>query len=159
MFRHLLVPTDGSDLSDGTIRRAVDFARDAGARITFFHAKQSVLSHSDLALYGEPLVLDPSVVEQFARAEDDHAEALLADARAIAEREGVSCDTDCGGNPIVYEGIVEAAERHGCDLIFMASHGRRGLAGFLLGSETQRVLTHSPLPVLVFRRPEGSSPS
>jgi nucleotide-binding universal stress UspA family protein len=153
MFRHLLVPTDGSDLSDGTIQRALSFARDAGARITFFHAKESFLTHIDGAMYGEPMVLDPTVADQFARAEDDYTGSVLERARALAEEGGVECATVSSDNPVIYEAIIEAAREQGCDLIFMASHGRRGLAGLLLGSETQRVLTHSDLPVLVFRKP------
>ncbi len=155
MFRHLLVPTDGSDLSDGTIRQAVSFARDAGATITFFHALANLAMPPHASIYGDPVLLDPAVVEQFSQAEHAYAASLLDQARAIAEEAGVTCDTAMGEHPVVYEGIIEAATRHGCDLIFMASHGRRGLTGLLLGSETQRVLTHTSLPVLVFRRPEA----
>lgn len=155
MFRHLLVPMDGSDLSDGTIAAAVRFAREAGAEITFFHVRQSFLSKGEMALYGESLVLDPTVAETFSRAEADYSASLLSRARAIAEEAGVSCATVEGWNPVIHQGIVEAAESSGCDLIFMASHGHRGLAGLLLGSETQRVLTHTRLPVLVYRRSEA----
>ena len=154
MFRHLLVPTDGSDLSDGTIRRAVSFASEAGARITFFHARESELQQPETSLYGEPVLLDPAVREQFSQARNAWVGGLLASARAIAEQAGVACDSDCSDNPVIYEAIIEAAQNHGCDLIFMASHGRRGLAGLLLGSETQRVLTHTSLPVLVYRKPD-----
>jgi nucleotide-binding universal stress UspA family protein len=157
MFRHLLVPTDGSDLSDGTIQHALDFARDAGARVTFFHARESFLTHIDGALYGEPMVLDPSVADQFSRAEDAYTTSVLERARLLAQQAGVECATLAGDNPVIYEAIIEAARSQGCDLIFMASHGRRGLAGLLLGSETQRVLTHSELPVLVFRKPESAA--
>jgi nucleotide-binding universal stress UspA family protein len=153
MFRHLLVPTDGSDLSDGTIRRAVSFAREAGATITFLHVLANLAMPSQGSLYGDPVLLDPAVVEHFIQAERAYADELLERARALAEEAGVPCDTAVGEHPVVYEAIIGAATRHGCDLIFMASHGRRGLAGLLLGSETQRVLTHSELPVLVFRRP------
>jgi nucleotide-binding universal stress UspA family protein len=151
MFRHLLVPTDGSELSAAALRAAAAFARDIGARITVFHVRQSVLNRTDLALYGDPLVLDPRLVEQFNRAETHRAESLLSEARSLAQQEGVSCATDSSEEPIIHQAILDAAERHGCDLIFMASHGRRGLAGMLLGSETQRVLSHSSLPVFVFR--------
>jgi nucleotide-binding universal stress UspA family protein len=154
MFRHLLVPTDGSELSDATIRGAVSFARDVGATITFFHALASLAMPPHSSIYGDPVLLDPAVVEQFSQAERTYAESLLAGARAIAQAAGVTCDTAMGDHPVIHEAIIEAATRHGCDLIFMASHGRRGLSGLLLGSETQRVLAHTDLPVLVFRRPE-----
>ncbi len=153
MFRHLLVPTDGSDLSDGTIRRAVSFSQESGATITFLHVLANLAMPPQGSLYGDPVLLDPAVVEQFTQAERSYADELLGRARALAEEAGVPCDTAIGEHPVVYEAIIDAATRHGCDLIFMASHGRRGLAGLLLGSETQRVLTHTELPVLVFRRP------
>ncbi|MCP9900729.1 universal stress protein [Cyanobium sp. Cruz CV13-4-11] len=159
MFRHLLVPTDGSDLSDGTIRRAVSFAREAGASITFLHVLANLAMPPQGSLYGDPVLLDPTVVAKFSQAERSYAAALLERARALAEKAGVPCDTAVGDHPVVYEAIIEAATSHGCDLIFMASHGRRGLAGLLLGSETQQVLTHTDLPVLVFRRPEPAAGS
>ena len=159
MFSHLLVPTDGSDLSEDTVCQAVSFARDTGATITFFHALASLAMPPHASLYGDPVLLDPAVVEQFSRAERAYGASLLDRARAIAEVAGVSCDTDLGEHPVVCEAIIEAATRHGCDLIFMASHGRRGLSGLLLGSETQRVLTHTSLPVLVYRRPEAEPAS
>lgn len=152
MFRHLLVPTDGSELSTAALHDAVDLARTVGARITVFHARQSVLNRTDLGIYGDPLVLDPRLVEQFNRTENEWTERLLSGARKVAEEAGVPCDTESREAPIIHEAILEAAQRLECDLIFMASHGRRGLAGVLLGSETQRVLSHSTLPVFVFRR-------
>jgi nucleotide-binding universal stress UspA family protein len=162
MFRHLLVPIDGSDLSDGTIRRAVSFAREAGGTITFLHVLANLAMPPQASIYGDPVLLDPAVVEKFSQAERAYAASLLERAQAMAEEAGVRCDTAVGHHPVVHEAIIDAASRHGCDLIFMASHGRRGLAGLLLGSETQRVLTHTDLPVLVFRRPElpaaGSDP-
>jgi nucleotide-binding universal stress UspA family protein len=154
MFRHLLVPTDGSDLSDGTIRQAVSLARQVGAAITFFHALESPALSPHPSIYGDPILLDPAVVEQFSQAEQAYATSLLEQARALGEAAGVVCDTALSGHPVIHEAITEAARQHGCDLIFMASHGRRGLSGLLLGSETQRVLTHSALPVLVYRRPD-----
>jgi nucleotide-binding universal stress UspA family protein len=157
MFRHLLVPTDGSDLSDGTIRRAVTYARETGATITFFHALANLAMPPQASIYGDPVLLDPAVVETFSQGERAYAAALLERARGMAEEAGVRCDTAVGDHPVVYEAIIEAASQHGCDLIFMASHGRRGLAGLLLGSETQRVLTHTDLPVLVFRHPKPAA--
>ncbi|MFM7413535.1 MAG: universal stress protein [Planctomycetota bacterium] len=154
MFRHLLVPTDGSDLADGTVRRAVSFAREAGAQITFVHAQESFLVRPEAGLYGEALTLDPGVAEQFNRAEQEYTASVLERARAVAEEAAVPCQTVASTNPVIHEAILETAAASGCDLIFMASHGRRGLAGLLLGSETQRVLVHSSLPVLVYRKPD-----
>jgi nucleotide-binding universal stress UspA family protein len=147
MFKHLLVPTDGSDLSASTVQRAISFAKDAGARITFFYAQPDF----PMPIYGEGALIDPTTPEQFARAAAQEADQILSRARAAAELQGVAVGTDTAVNEVPYEAIIEAAGRHGCDLIFMASHGRRGLASLLLGSETQKVLTHSSIPVLVYR--------
>ncbi len=147
MFQNILVPTDGSELSNSTVRRAVSFASDAGAQIVFFYAQPDF----PMPIYGEGALIDPTTPEQFAQASAAEAETILKQAREIAEDAGISVITDTTVNEIPYEAIIDAANRHGCDLIFMASHGRRGLASLLLGSETQKVLTHSKVPVLVYR--------
>ncbi len=147
MFKNILVPTDGSELSSATVTRAVSFAREAGARITFFYAQPDF----PMPIYGEGALIDPTTPEQFARAAAAEAATILEKAQAEATAGGVESVTDTAVSEIPYEGIIQAAERDGCDLIFMASHGRRGLKGFLLGSETQKVLTHSKIPVLVYR--------
>lgn len=147
MFKHILVPTDGSPLSEGTVSRAVLFAKDAGARITFFYAQPDF----PMPIYGEGALIDPTTPEQFSKAAAEEAKRILDAARSIADAAGVNSDTDTVVNEVPYEAVIDAAERHGCDLIFMASHGRRGIAGLLLGSETQKVLTHTSIPVLVYR--------
>lgn len=147
MFKHLLVPTDGSDLSTRTIARAITFAKEAGARITFFYAQHEY----PIPMYGEGALLVPITPDQFSQATSVEAKGILARAQQMADAEGVPADTDTEINDVPYEAIIEAAKRHECDLIFMASHGRRGVAGFLLGSETQKVLTHTDIPVLVYR--------
>ncbi|MBD5801674.1 universal stress protein [Aromatoleum toluolicum] len=147
MFKHILVPTDGSPLSESTVARAVSFAKDAGARITFFYAQPDF----PMPIYGEGALIDPTTPEQFSKAAADEAKRILDAAKSAADAAGVASDTDTIVNEVPYEAVIDAAERHGCDLIFMASHGRRGIAGLLLGSETQKVLTHSKTPVLVYR--------
>ena len=147
MFKHILVPTDGSELSDSTVARAVSFARETGARITFFYSQPDF----PMPIYGEGALIDPTTPEQFAKSAASEAEAILSKARGAAEASGVAADSDTAVNEVPYEAIIDASDRHGCDLIFMASHGRRGIAGLLLGSETQKVLTHSTTPVLVYR--------
>jgi nucleotide-binding universal stress UspA family protein len=147
MFKHILVPTDGSALSGETVRKAVDFARDTGARITFFYAKPDY----PVAFYGEGALIDPTTPEKFAEMAEKQAREILSAAQDEAAGAGVGCTTASTTSDVPYQAIIEAAERNGCDLIFMASHGRRGLSGLLLGSETQKVLTHSKVPVLVFR--------
>lgn len=147
MFKHLLVPTDGSELSQSTVARAVSFAKEAGARITFFYAQPDF----PMPIYGEGALIDPTTPEQFAKAAAAEAERILGEAVAAANTAGVDAGQDTTVSEVPYEAIIDAAERHGCDLIFMASHGRRGIAGMLLGSETQKVLTHTKIPVLVYR--------
>ena len=147
MFRHLLVPTDGSDLSRRTATHAITFARETGARITFFAAlpQHPVSFHEGYGLTDagtrERLI---ATAEQQGRAIVDPLVAEAAAAGVTAEAVATPCAT-------VHDGIIAAAAHHGCDLIFMASHGRRGIGALLLGSETQMVLTHSKIPVLVHR--------
>lgn len=147
MFKHLLVPTDGSELSDGAVERAVAFAREAGARITFFYAKPDF----PVSFYGEGALVDPMTPERFAEMAEMQAQEILAKSVRESKASGVECDTITEVSDTPYEAIIKAADERGCDLIFMASHGRRGLTGLLLGSETQKVLTHSDIPVLVYR--------
>ena len=147
MFKHILVPTDGSALSMDTAKRAVSFARDAGARITFFFAKPDY----PIAFYGEGALIDPTTPEKFAEMADKQAQEILQACEQIARESGVDAQSASATNDVPYEAIIEAAAGHSCDLIFMASHGRRGFSGLLLGSETQKVLTHSTIPVLVYR--------
>ncbi|MEZ5616082.1 MAG: universal stress protein [Rhodocyclaceae bacterium] len=147
MFKHILVPTDGSALSTDTVKKAVDYARETGAKITFFYAKPDY----PVAFYGEGALIDPTTPEKFAEMADKQAQEILAAAQALAAGAGVACGTAAETSDAPYQAIIDAAAANGCDLIFMASHGRRGLSGLLLGSETQKVLTHSKVPVLVYR--------
>ncbi len=147
MFKHILVPTDGSELSEATAQRAVSFAKEAGARITALYSKPEY----PIAYFGEGALIDPTTPEKFAELADQQAAEYLGEIVKLCADAGVACDTLSVTSDIPYEAIVEAAEKSGCDLIFMASHGRRGISGFLLGSETNKVLTHSKVPVLVYR--------
>jgi nucleotide-binding universal stress UspA family protein len=147
MFKHILVPTDGSELSTGTVSRAISFAKEAGARITFFFAKPDY----PVAFYGEGALIDPTTPEKFAEMADAQANEILANCEKLATQAEVGCGSVALTTDVPYEGIISAAESSQCDLIFMASHGRRGISGLLLGSETQKVLTHSNIPVLVYR--------
>ncbi len=147
MFKHILIPTDGSELSRATASRAVSFAKEAGARVTVFYAKPEY----PIAYFGEGALIDPTTPEKFAELADQQAAEYLADVQRQCAEAGVECNTVAATSDVPYEAIIEAAEKSACDLIFMASHGRRGISGFLLGSETNKVLTHSKVPVLVYR--------
>ncbi len=146
-YRHLLVPSDGSDLSLRAVRHAVALAGALGARITFFHAQASV----PVQVVGLGEMLDASTMEALLSASRKDADQILEDALAVAKEAGVSADAERVMSDLPHQAIVEAAERLGCDLILMASHGRRGLVGLLIGSETQRVLVQAHCPVLVYR--------
>ncbi|RIX45207.1 MAG: universal stress protein [Rhodocyclales bacterium GT-UBC] len=147
MFKHILVPTDGSELSRATAKRAVTFAKEAGAKITVFFAKPEY----PIAYFGEGALIDPTTPEKFAELAEQQATEYLGEVQQACAEAGVECSLLSVTSDIPYEAIIEAAEKSGCDLIFMASHGRRGISGFLLGSETNKVLTHSKVPVLVYR--------
>ena len=146
MYRKILIPTDGSELCHTAALKGIDFARQIGARIVSFHA----IPATSYMLYTESGPSD-LMVEQFEKEAQARGERLTAELAELAERSGVQCETLCLTNDHPWEGIIEAADTRGCDLIFMASHGRRGLSALLLGSETMKVLTHTKVPVLVYR--------
>lgn len=147
MFKHILVPTDGSELSNKTIGRAIEFAKEIGAKVTAFYAQPEY----PVAYFGEGALIDPTAPEKFNELTEQQAQKYLSEITQQATKLGVECNLLSEVSDIPYQAIIDAAEKQGCDLIFMASHGRRGIAGFLLGSETNRVLTHSRIPVLVYR--------
>jgi len=145
MFKHILLPTDGSELSEAAIQKGIQFAKSINAEVTAFHV---ILPFHVLSLRTGIL---EDTKEQYERQSKDQAEQFLGVIKKAAEKAGVSCDTDYVTSSHPYEMIIKAAEKKGCDLIMMASHGRRGLQGLLIGSETHKVLTHTKIPVLVFR--------
>lgn len=145
MFKHILLPTDGSPLSEDAMRKGVQLAKTMGAKVTGFCV--TPLLHD----FGYESKSGLELTEKAkAAAQAEAARSLLA-VEAAAKEAGVACDAaqEKSGQP--YEAIIEAARARGCDLIVMASHGRRGVGALLLGSETQKVLTHSKIPVLVVR--------
>ena len=144
MFKRILVPTDGSELSDKAIAAAIDLARTLEATIIGMTTLEPY-SYSNLSEY-RPETLD----DYEARMDQAGAERLgrIADA---ASRAGVPVETVSVKSFSPYEAIIDTAKGKSCDLIVMASHGRRGLNAVLLGSETQKVLTHSRIPVMVYR--------
>jgi nucleotide-binding universal stress UspA family protein len=147
MFKHILVPTDGSQLSQDTARRAASFAKEAGARITAFYAKPEY----QVSYFGEGALVDPMTLEQYEQMAEREAQDNLCFVEKLCQEMSVECTKLTLNSDMPYEAIIEAATQCDCDLIFMASHGRRGFSGLLLGSETNKVLTHSKIPVLVYR--------
>ena len=148
MYKHILVPTDGSKLSAKAIRTAARLARNFGARLTGVYVTPPYVP----PVYGEAVIYVPAMTpKRFKEFTEREARKALAVIDVEAQTSGVNCKTVCVSSNQAWEGIIRTAHAKGCDLIVMASHGRRGLAGLLLGSETTKVLTHSKTPVLVCR--------
>jgi nucleotide-binding universal stress UspA family protein len=148
MYKNLLVPIDGSKLSDRAVKEAIGLAKTVGARVTLYYA---------IPDYPEPVYMESAMMaayippEQYSEQAEKYARKILDKAAAKVSAAGLTAQTYQSVSDIPYEGIIAAAGKKKCDLIIMASHGRRGVSGFLLGSETQKVLTHSKVPVLVVR--------
>ena len=143
MFKHLLLPTDGSSASEGAIRQALGLAKTSGAAVTAVH----VIQPFHVFAY-EVAMVEPSNITYLAQAHE-RAERYLKLVERAAKELGLACDTRVETDAHVYEGILRVAKMQGCDLIVMCSHGRSAIRGLLLGSQTQKVLAHSTLPVLV----------
>lgn len=156
MVQHLLVPVDGSPISEGALRMGLELAQKLGARVSLFYALPTARGY---ALATVPPFVDRKAIsskplnaihELIAEHAQRYLETLVAQPQPRGwETKPIELDWEYRESDHPYRAILDAAEQLGCDLIVMASHGRRGLEGFLLGSETQKVLTHSPLPVLV----------
>lgn len=140
MYKHILVPTDGSPVAEDGVRAAVAFAKEVGARITAVMVKQSSFTEQDFVQHPR----FDSLAEQVAREDIGAVEKLCGEA-------GVNFGKFTVTNRSADEGIIEAASQCGCDLIFMASHGHSGLAAVFLGSVAAKVIAHSRIPVLVHR--------
>ena len=146
MYKKILLPTDGSALCDSAAQKGLEFARFAGASIVAFHA----IPATSYLIYTEAGPSD-ILAEQFERDANLRGKRLIEALENQAREAGVPCESVLLTNDHPWEGIIEAAATKECDLIFMASHGRRGLTAMLLGSETSRVLTHTRIPVMVYR--------
>ena len=145
MFKHLLLPTDGSEASQATLLKGVRLAKDFNARITGI----CVVPEFHVLTFNPTMIEDTKDV--FIAESRSQAHKYLALLNEAADEAGVPCETEVVLSDHPYEAIIRASETKGCDLIMMASHGRRGVQALLLGSETQKVLTHSKIPVLVYR--------
>jgi nucleotide-binding universal stress UspA family protein len=145
VFTHLLLPTDGSPLSEAALLKGLRFAKECHAKVTGI----SVIPQFHVFTLNTTMLEDTQ--QQFLTEIRAQAEKHLATLLKAATEEGVRCDTVIELSDHPHEAIIRTAEANGCDLILMASHGRRGVQGLLLGSETQKVLTHSRIPVLVYR--------
>jgi len=145
MFEHILLPTDGSKLSEKSIKQGVRMAKTLKASVTALHVSPKF--HT----FTYQIDMLESTSGDYTEACETKANNYLDFAKRVAAGAGVECDVVHVVSDQPFKEIVKTAQKKKCDLILMASHGRRGVEGFLLGSETQKVLTHSQIPVLVYR--------
>jgi len=145
MYRHILLPTDGSELSQKAIDYGMALAKSVNAKVTVLTVSTPF----------HVFAVEPGIVTDTFEQYQKHTAALAAKYLNVAKESalaaGVSCDTMHVEHAQPYLAIIDTAQRKSCDLIVMASHGRRGISAIVLGSETVKVLTHSTIPVLVFR--------
>lgn len=147
MFRNILIPTDGSAVGNKAVKAGVELAGALGAKVTGFYAIEAIQPQ----VYGEGYIIDRDMIADFEARAKEIGESHMLAMKKIALSRGVPFSSIVKKARTPYEGIIDAAKRSRCDAIFMASHGRRGLAGLILGSVTHKVLTHSKIPVLVYR--------
>ncbi|MBP2562014.1 nucleotide-binding universal stress UspA family protein [Neorhizobium galegae] len=145
MFKHVLIPTDGSPLSTSALEKALDFAREISAEVTVLVVMEPL----------QVLTLNPTGMEvayaEYDRQNNEAADRILANAQEAAKQRLVACETVKLGSLDPAGTIIETAGTYHCDVIAMASHGRSGFKAFMLGSVTMKVLAHSKTPVLVYR--------
>jgi len=151
MYQHILIPTDGSELSRLALHEGIALAKALSARVT-------VLT---VTMPFHVFTSDPSMIADSAGQYGKHMASLadqrLTVAKDIARMAAVPCDLVHVEHEHPYQAIIDTAQNRGCDVIEMASHGRHGMSAIVLGSETLKVLTHSAIPVIVCRRPHPAS--
>lgn len=144
MFKRILVPTDGSDITGKAVDTAIALAKSVGAQLYTISVKEPFP-------YSAISEMQPTPPQEFFDAQERIAAKRLALVTEAAKTAGVGCQAHSVEALHPWEAIIDHAKRMECDLVVMASHGRRGVTALLLGSETQKVLTHSTVPVLVVR--------
>jgi nucleotide-binding universal stress UspA family protein len=150
MYRHILIPTDGSELAEHAVTNGLSLAKSVGAKVTVIIVQESF----DWLSVPETRASQRQALENLAKHNEQvekHAASVLSRAADAAKQAGVPCDTMRVANAQPYQAIIATASDRGCDLIVMASHGRGGLSAVVLGSVTNKVLTHTKTPVLVYR--------
>ena len=145
MYKHVLVTTDGSELAGKAVAAGFELARRLGARVTAV----TVTEPWSAMVTGEAVLAFP--VDEYEKSAIENASRILSGVTKLARKADIDCATVHAKDQYPADGILEAAKRSACDLIVMASHGRRGLTRLLLGSQAVQVLTHSTVPVLICR--------
>jgi nucleotide-binding universal stress UspA family protein len=145
MFKHILIATDGSDLSRKAVCHGIGLARAVGAKAT------AITVTPPFRIFA----LNPEKISDMEESYSNQMRAMatecLTEVEAAAAAAGFNCEVIHATDEHPYHAIIDAAKKNSCDLIVMASHGRRGISALVLGSETLKVLTHSNIPVLVYR--------
>ncbi len=146
MFRHILIPTDGSPVSNRAAKAGVALARRLGAKVTAYCAVEELQP-----IYVEGYTFNQKMIDEFEERARAAGQKRVDAIGKLAKAGGVPFASVVTKVPTPYEGIIDAAKKRKCDVIFMASHGRRGLSRLFMGSVTQKVLMHSRIPVVVYR--------
>jgi len=148
VYQHILIPTDGSDIAEKAVEAGTQYAREANAKVLFFTAVPEYQPPTEGEMLAHKRVKS---IFDYEKEAADAAHAILDKAAAAAKDANVSFEIDFALCDQPYQAIIDAAKRHGCDAIFMASHGRTGIPAWWYGSQTRDVLTHSDIPTLVYR--------
>ena len=149
MYRHILIPTDGSELAEHAVTNGLSLAKSVGAKVTVIIVQEPF----DLLSVPETRSSQRQALENLAKHNEqgEKQASVLSRVADAAKQAGVPCDTMQVANARPYQAIIAAASERGCDLIAMSSHGRGGVSAVVLGSVTNKVLTHTKTPVLVYR--------
>ncbi len=147
MYKHILLPTDGSALSRKAVKAGIKFAKEQRAKVTGFFSPEQY----EVLAYGEYFPPDLVSRAEWQKRSKKTAEKVLADIEKQAKAAGVQYQGYYQASLAPWQAIVDAAKKKKCDLIFMASHGRSGLKGLLLGSQAAKVLSHTKVPVLIYK--------
>lgn len=150
MYKRILVPTDGSDMSNKAVAEAAQLAKSLSARLLVLHVRSPI----DIPHHVEGGALSRLGEEKVMEEIEDEERSLLDDAVDLAAANGITAQAAFVDDYRPYEAIIRVAREQQCDLIFMASHSRHGLPRVFIGSETQKVLSHTATPVLVVKRNE-----
>ncbi len=147
MYKHILIPTDGSATAEKAVEHGLRFAKWAGARVTVFTARPEYHMPGTSELAARRVM----PIAEYERGAMEEARSILDRVAQRAKAAQVEVDSDAALSDRPWQAIIEAAEKHGCDLIFIGSHGRKGLSALFNGSETHQILAHSSIPTLVYR--------
>jgi nucleotide-binding universal stress UspA family protein len=147
MFQRILIPTDGSTVARKAIKAAVAFAKEINATVVGYYAVEAI----ERLYYASGRSARPISIDELQKRLNAQGEQFLAEIQKAADSAGVSCETVMTSPAVPHQGIIDTARKKKCDVIFMATHGRGKVATLILGSVTQKVLTQSKIPVLVYR--------